>query len=328
MRPSLFNISRMRKFAKFMLPAAQSKFSNVVRGVGVAAAAAAAFLLQPSAGHAQKLKVFISVDMEGIAGVVTEQQLGPSGFEYARFREFMTAEALAAIEGARVAGATEIVVADAHGNMQNLLIERFPPDVQIVRASPRPLSMMQGIDSTFDAAIFIGYHSGTHNPQGVRAHTMSSARYHHVALNGTPTSESRTNAAIAGYFGVPVVLISGDDVATAELKDWLGDVETVVVKKALGFHSAQTLTPQAAQNLIRERVQAALGRRASFKPYRINGPVRLDLTFKNYRPAEMLSYLPIVERTDAHSIRYTGRNILDVMRFLVFVGGYSVELEP
>ncbi|HEY0241026.1 MAG TPA: M55 family metallopeptidase [Gemmatimonadaceae bacterium] len=278
--------------------------------------------------HAQKLKVYISVDMEGIAGVVSDQQLSPTGFEYARFREFMTAEALAAINGAKEAGATEIVVSDSHGNMQNLLIERFPADVQIVRSSPRPLSMMQGIDSTFDAAIFIGYHSGTANPQGVRAHTMSSARYAGIDINGSPAAESRVNAAIAGYYGVPVVLITGDDIATAELKSVLGDVETAVVKRAIGFHSAITSTPEAAQNLIKERTKAALQRRASFKPYKVANPVRLDVTFKSYRPAEILAYLPIVERTTSHAIRYNGRNIIDVMRFMVFVGAYTVELDP
>jgi D-amino peptidase len=296
----------MTKIAKFMLLAA----------------------LLPAPAQAQKLKVFISVDMEGIGGVVTDQQLGPPGFEYARFREFMTAEALAAVEGAKAAGATEIVIADSHGNMQNLLIEKFPADIQIVRASPRPLSMMQGIDSTFDAAIFIGYHSSTTNPAGVRAHTISSARFAGIDLNGAPAAESRINAAIAGYFGVPVVLISGDDIATAELKQTLGDVETAVVKRAIGFHSAITSTPEAAQKLIRERTKAALERRSSFKPYVLRNPVRLDMTFKSYRPAEMLSYLPIVQRTTAHAVRYDARNIIEAVRFLVFVGSYSIELEP
>jgi D-amino peptidase len=290
--------------------------------------AAISGLLSLSPVYAQKLKVYISVDMEGIAGVASDQQLGPAGFEYARFREFMTAEALAAIAGAKEAGATEILVSDSHGNMQNLLIERFSTDVQIVRSTPRPLSMMQGIDSTFDAAIFIGYHSGTANLQGVRAHTMSSARFAGIDLNGAPAAESRVNAAIAGYYGVPVVLISGDDIATAELKAVLGDVETATVKRAIGFHSTITSTPEAAQTLIRVRTKAALERRAAFKPYKLASPVRLDVTFKSYRPAEILSYLPIVERTTSHAIRYNGRNIIDVMRFMVFVGNYSVELEP
>jgi D-amino peptidase len=320
MRFTHSNITSMGRFAKSMLICASVKTAKMVR-VGLLA------LLVPAATHAQKLKVYISVDMEGVGGVVSDQQLGPTGFEYGRFREFMTAEAMAAVAAAREAGATEIVISDSHGNMQNLLIERFPADVTIIRSSPRPLSMMEGIDSTFDAAIFIGYHSGTHNPQGVRAHTMSSARFAGIDLNGAPASESRVNAAIAGHFGVPVVMISGDDIATAELKAVLGDVETAVVKRAIGFHSAAVRTPEASQAMIKDKVRAALQRRTSFKPYVIRSPV-LDITFKSYRPAEMLAYLPIVERTTSHTIRYRARTILDAIRFLVFVGSYSVELEP
>ena len=274
------------------------------------------------------LKVYISADMEGIAGVVSPEQLGPTGFEYPRFREFMTAEVLAAIEGAREAGATEILVSDSHGNGLNLLIERLPADVRVVRSWPRPLGMMEGIDSSFAAAIFIGYHSGTTNPSGVRAHTLSSANYAGVALNGVQVPEAGLNAAIAGYFGVPIALISGDDVAVEEARRLIGDVEAVAVKRAISFHAASTLTPQAAQALIKDRVKAALARRASLRPYRVTAPVRLDLTFKNYRPAEMLAYLPIVQRTDAHSIRYTGRNVLEISRFLQFVGGYEPGLTP
>src|SRR6185503_18524338 len=164
-----------------------------------------------TAGSQRPLKVYISVDMEGIAGVVTADQLGPTGFEYARAREFMTGEALAAIAGARDAGATQIVVSDSHGNGQNLLIDKFPPDVTIIRSWPRPLMMVQGIDSTFDAAVFIGYHASTTNPVGVRAHTISSANLAAVELNGVSMPEAGINAAIAAHFGVPVVAISGDN---------------------------------------------------------------------------------------------------------------------
>jgi D-amino peptidase len=125
----------------------------------------------------RKLKVLISVDMEGIAGVVTAAQLGPGSFEYERFRRFMTLEALAAVEGAKQGGATEVVVTDAHGNEQNLLIDLFPADVRIVRGEPRHLGMMGGLDASFDAAMFVGYHASTSNPAGVRAHTFSSARF-------------------------------------------------------------------------------------------------------------------------------------------------------
>src|SRR5258706_4672943 len=165
-----------------------------------------------------KLKVYISVDMEGVAGVVTADQLGPSSFEYPKFREFMTRETLSAVQAAKQAGATEIVVADSHGNMENLLIDMFPPDVRLIRGAPRHLSMMAGIDRTFDAVIFIGYHASTNNLRGVRAHTFSSARLTRVALNGAVVTEGAFNAAITGHFGVPVVMISGDDAAVAEVR--------------------------------------------------------------------------------------------------------------
>ncbi len=297
-----------------------------IRVLGLVVAGALVAAVPASAQR--PLKVYISADMEGVAGVVSPEQLGPTGFEYQRFREFMTAEVLAAIEGAREAGATEILVSDSHGNGLNLLLERLPADVRVVRSWPRPLGMMEGIDSSFSAALFIGYHSGTANPAGVRAHTLSSANYAGVALNGVQVPEAGLNAAIAGHFGVPVVLISGDDVAVQEARRLIGDVDGVVVKRAISFHSASTLTPQAAQSLIKERVRAALARREGRRPYRLATPVRLDLTFKNYRPAEILAYLPIVERTDAHSVRYTGRNVLEVSRFLQFLGAYEPGLTP
>ena len=297
--------------------------------VQTAAAAALAGGLLPAALGAQRpLKVYISADMEGVAGAVTGEQLGPAGFEYQRFREFMTAEVLAAIEGARAAGATEIVVGDSHGNGQNLLIDRLPQDVRVVRSWPRPAMMMEGIDSTFGAAILLGYHAGTTNPAGVRAHTLSSANYARVALNGTDVPEAGLSAAIAGHFGVPVVMISGDDVAVAEARRLIGDVEGAVVKQALSFHSAATLTPQAAQALIRDRAREGVARRAQLKPYVVRAPVQLDVTFKNYRPAEVLAYLPIVVRTDAHSIRFRGRDVLEVSRFLEFLGSYEPGLTP
>jgi D-amino peptidase len=235
---------------------------------------------------------------------------------------------LAAIQGARDAGATTIVVADAHGNGQNLLIERFPDDVTLVRSWPRPLGMMEGIDSTFDAAVFVGYHAATTSTTGVRAHTLSSATLTSVALSGIAMPEAGINAAIAGHFGVPVVAISGDDAAVAEAQALLGKIEGAVVKRAISFHSAATMTPAAAQALIRAKVKAGIERRRELSPYLVGKPIRLDVTFKNYRPAEILGYLSIVQRTGAHSIRFTGRDIVEVSRFLEFMGDYSADLTP
>lgn len=274
------------------------------------------------------LKIYISADMEGVVGAVTGEQLGPQGFEYARFREFMTQEVNAAIEAAFAAGATEIVVSDSHGNGQNLLIEKLPKNILLVRAWPRPLMMMQGIDETFAGAIFLGYHTGTTNSQGVRAHTISSARLADVRLKGVSVSEAGINAAIAGHFNVPVIMISGDDAVVKETQALLGDVEGAVVKWASGFHSAKTIMPDAAYQLIREKVKRAIGRINDFKPYKLAPPIQLDVRFKNYRPSEVLSYLSIVERTDAHSIRFTGKDMIEVSKFLEFIVTYDPNLEP
>lgn len=274
------------------------------------------------------LKVYISADMEGVVGVVTGDQLGTSGFEYQRFREFMTAEVNAAIAAAREAGATQILVSDSHGNGENLLMEKLPPDVQLVRSWPRPLQMMEGIDATFDAVLFIGYHASTHNPRGVRAHTISSANFTEIRLNGRPMPEAGISAAIAGHFGVPVVMLSGDDVIAEEATALLGPIETAVTKWAYGFHSARTLMPEASYALIGERVKAALARRGEFRPFRLEGPVTLEISFKNYMPAEVLAYLPNVDRVDAHSVRFVGKDMTEVSRFLQFVTNYRVDLAP
>jgi D-amino peptidase len=274
------------------------------------------------------LKIYISADMEGITGVVTNEQLGPQGFEYQRFREFMTQEVNAAIEGAFSAGARQVVVSDSHGNGQNLLIEKFRSEVLVVRAWPRPLGMMQGIDSSFAGAIFIGYHAGTTNPEGVRAHTLSSARLTDVKLNGKSVSEAGLNAVIAGHFNVPVIMVTGDDVVVKETKALLGDIEGTTVKWALGFHSAMTTTPEYSSVLIRDSAKRAVQRIKEFKPYKLTTPITLDVTFKNYRPSELLSYLSIVQRPDAHSIRFVGKDIVEVSKFLTFINNYELSMEP
>lgn len=281
-----------------------------------------------AAQQPRPMKVFISVDMEGIAGVVTGEQLGPSGFEYQRAREWMTAEAIAAIEGAKEAGATEVIVADSHGNGQNLLIDRFTMDVTVIRAWPRPLGMMQGIDSSFAAAIFIGYHSSTDNPAGVRAHTFSSANYHSFRVNDKILSEGGWNAMIAGYYGVPVVLISGDEAAIADLKAVAPDVEPAVIKHSISFHSASTATPAASQALIKLRVRSALNRLGNIKPVARVAPVTVDLTFKNYQPSQVLAFLPMFTRVGSHGIRFQARDVIEAQRIMQFISAYEVGLSP
>ena len=281
-----------------------------------------------TASAQESLKIYISADMEGVVGVVSGEQLGPSGFEYERFREFMTAEVNAAIDAARAAGATEFLISDSHGNGQNLLIEKLPNDVMVIRSWPRPLGMMEGIDASFDGVIFLGYHASTANTRGVRAHTESSANVTAILLNGISMSEGSINAAIAGQFGVPVIMISGDDVAVAETQVIVGDMEGAVVKWAKGFHSAQTLTPEAAYEVIRTRANAAVGRIEDFEPYVLETPIELELSLKHYRPVELLSYLPNVEKVNSHTIKFVGEDMIEIAKFLGVALGYQVDLQP
>src|SRR5207249_7034566 len=226
-------------------------------------------LLAASTQAPRARKIFISVDMEGITGVVQPAQLGPDGFEYQRAREWMTAEVNAAIQGARDAGPADIVVCDSHGNGQSVLIDKLPDDVQIVRGFPRPLEMMQGIDASFAAVLFIGYHASEWTADAVRGHTISSARLLGVRLNGMEVSEGIYNAALAGHFGVPVAFISGDRLAVSQLQKVVPGAEGAVVKEPYGYHSAQTVTPARGQALIRDGVKRAMAKLGSMPPYRV-----------------------------------------------------------
>ncbi len=300
----------------------------IALAITLAVVAAAAIGPEPVLAQRAGPKIYISADMEGLTGSVTGDQLGPSGFEYATFRRIMTEEVLAAIEGARAAGAGEILVSDSHGNGENMILEMFPDDIRIVRSWPRPLMMMEGIDETFDGAIFIGYHAGTTNPDGVRAHTMSSARLADVRINGVSVPEAGINAAIAGHFGVPVIMISGDNAIAAEATAILGDIETAVVKQAISFHAATTMTPQAGQDLIRRTAERAVSRIGEFAPYLPATPLTIDVRFKSYRPSQLLAYLQMFERVDAHAIRFTAKDMLEASRVLEFILQYGAVLDP
>ena len=274
------------------------------------------------------LKVYISADMEGVTGVVTGDHLGPTGFEYQKAREWLTDEVNAAIGAAKAAGATEIVVSDSHGNGENIILDEIPRGVKLVRSWPRPLGMMQGIDDSFDAVLFIGYHASTTNPEGVRAHTMSSGTLTGIRLNGVAVPEAVINAAIAGQFGVPVVMVSGDDAIIAEAQSHLGDIEGAVLKWNYGFHSALTVTPEESREIIAGKAAAALARLDEFEPYRLEGPIEVEVSFKNYLAAELLAYLPIVERVDSHTISFTGRDMVEVSMVLAFITHYQPDITP
>jgi D-amino peptidase len=261
-------------------------------------------------------KVFISVDMEGITGVVQPAQLGPDGFEYQRAREWMTGEVNAAIAAVRASAPADIVVCDSHGNGQSLLIDKLPDDVQIVRGFPRPLEMMQGIDDTFTAAMFIGYHGSEWTANAVRGHTISSARLLGVRLNGAEVSEGIYNAALAGQFDVPVAFISGDRLAVTQLQKAVPGVEGAIVKEPFGYHSAMTVTPARGQALIREGVTRAMAKLSSLQPYRLRTPVDLEVGFKLTIDAERASFVPGLARADAHSVKGTFPDMTTITKLL------------
>jgi D-amino peptidase len=279
---------------------------------------AVALVLCASMAQAQPRprKIFISVDMEGISGVVQPAQLGPDGFEYQRAREWMTGEVNAAIAGVRETGPAEIVICDSHGNGQSLLIDKVPEDVRIVRGFPRPLEMMQGLDETFTAAMFIGYHASEWTPGAVRGHTISSARLLGVRLNGAEVSEGNYNAALAGHFGVPVAFVSGDRLAVTQVQQVAASAEGAIVKEPYGYHSANTVTPARGQAMIREGAKRAMGKIGSLQPYRVTTPVALEVGFKLTIDAERAAFVPGLARSDAHNVKGTFHDMVEVTRLL------------
>jgi D-amino peptidase len=270
-------------------------------------------------GHAQKgLKVFISVDMEGVCGVVHWEDVSRSGKDYGLFRRLMTEETNAAIEGALAAGATEILVRDSHGSARNILPDLLHPKADLLRDwANSPLSMMEGIDETFDAVIFIGYHARANTPDATLDHTMSSSAVYEVTLNGKKMPEAGINAFIAGNFGVPVALVAGDKAICQQVTELFGEVETVAVKEGIG-NAAKMLHPKKAQELIKKKTTDALKRVSDFKPFTFTPPYTLDITFRDERRAEIASWLPGAKRKTSTTVSYTSNDWMDVLRFFMF----------
>jgi D-amino peptidase len=264
------------------------------------------------------MRVYISVDMEGIAGVVHESQTDPAtpafAAEYGRFRRLMTAEANAAVEGALAAGATGVLVNDSHWFMRNLLAEELHQAAELVSGDPKPRSMMQEIDQQggFDAALFIGYHARAGTRTAILDHTYAD-RIHEVRLNGKPVGELGLNAALAGAHGVPVALVSGDSALAAEAKDLLGDaVSTVVVKQAVSRHAARSVAPAVACRMIREAVPQALARKHA--PFTVRAPVTLEVDFAQTIHADMAEVCPGATRSAGRTVAFTHQDYGQVFR--------------
>jgi len=250
--------------------------------------------------------------MEGVAGIVDLAQVDPAGAEYALGRRLMTAEVNAVVAGAFAAGADEVVVCDAHWNKRNLLMESLDPRARIVSGGPRPLGMMAGLDGSFAAAVFLGYHASEGHPHGVLAHTWSHLEVDGVRLAGRPAGEGALNAAIAGHFGVPVVLTCGDRWANDEIEELLGTVERADVKEGISRSAATTLVPARAIELVRARTEAALGALHRFRPLRLPAPVEIEVRFKHVAGADRATRgHPGIERLDGKRVRYAGADVLD-----------------
>jgi D-amino peptidase len=269
-----------------------------------------------TAASPEPLKVFISVDMEGISGVVDRDQTSATGQDYERFRKLMTAEANAAIDGARDAGATHIVVNDSHGSHRNLLIEELHAPAELISNSIKPMGMMAGLDDSYDAAIFIGYHAKASSAEGVLAHTGNGSTIADVRVNGRSVGEGGINIHAAGALGVPVVLISGDQAVIAELRELVPNIEGVQVKEAIGTAAARSLRPEEAARLIREGTARAIRRRGEIKPVPASLPARFEVSFTDPSLALMAEQIPTVERTGSHTIAFVAEDYLEGYRFV------------
>jgi D-amino peptidase len=262
------------------------------------------------------VRVYISVDMEGVAGVVHESQTDPTNpacaADYARFRRLMTGEANAAVEGALTAGATKVVVNDSHWFMRNLIAEELHPTAELISGDPKPRSMMQGIDGGFDAALCIGYHARAGTRNAVLDHTYAD-RIQEVRLNGDAVGELGINAALAGVHGVPVALVSGDSALAAEAQELLGDdVVAVTVKEAVGRHAARSFAPAVACRMIREGVTRALKKKR--RPFVLPPPITLEVDFAMTIHADMAEVCPGATRIAGRTVAFTHQDYGEVFR--------------
>ncbi len=258
------------------------------------------------------MRVFISVDMEGICGVINWNQTEHGKEDYERFRRLMTQEVNAAVEGAFAAGAKDIVVNDSHGSMRNIVIEDLNPNIRLITGSSKPMSMMEGLNHEFDAVFLVGYHSQA-SSTGVLNHTYT-GRVAHYWVNGKVMGETGMNALIAGYHGVPVVLVTGDSVVTKEAQELLGKVTTVTVKEPRSQFSALCLHPSKARELIKEGAKKALEHFALAEPLVPEKPSTVRLEFHTSGQADGASIMPGAVRIDPVTVEFTGKDYLEAYR--------------
>ena len=251
------------------------------------------------------MKVYISCDMEGTAGVCSWMQCDPANTrEYPIYRRYMSQEVRAAIEGARTAGVTDVLVNDSHWDMRNVLWEELPPDVRVISGSRKPNSMTQGMNGDFAGAFFTGYHAAAGARDGVLAHTYTAETLYEVRVNGTPCSEALLNAALAGHYGMPVLLVSGDSTIVAHVREHLPWVEGVAVKTGIGHYATDSMTPQAAQAALRDAAARAVGNRSQARPFTFSSPVTLEIDTTRVEQADYIELMPGFERISGRTLRF------------------------
>jgi len=261
--------------------------------------------------------VFISVDMEGMAGIVHLQQVMRGSPEYERSCHLMTAETNAAVAGARRAGATRLVVNDSHGDMRNLLPDELDDGVEVISGADKPYSMGAGLDPSLEVAFFIGYHASIGTERAIMDHTYGGRTVYALRINERAQSEATLNAALAGTHGVRTALITGDRATVEEATAELAGIEGVVVKEALGRQAARSLHPVEACRRIEQGAYRAYADQAKRPLYRPSGPFVLEIDWMNASMADLCAQLPEVERAGGRTTRYRTPDFQTCYRMLL-----------
>lgn len=258
------------------------------------------------------MKIWIGTDMEGVAGVVDREHTARDGREHDRARVWLTDEVNAAIAGAVDAGATEFVVADGHGTCRNILPDRLDKRARLCsgQLSSLPPSALQGLDPSSDAIMLVGFHARAGRSPAVLDHTSWSQTVSEVRLNARPVGEAEINAAYAGHLGIPILLVTGDDVLAADVHDSMPWVRTVAVKRALGRFQAESPPPAVACVMIREAAEAAVKGHAKARPFVLATPVTVELEFLHPMYVELAVLVPGCRQTGPCSTAYTGDDYL------------------
>jgi len=261
------------------------------------------------------MRVYVTTDLEGVAGVLLDKQVGGDSPEYLRARRLLTQEVNAAVEGALAGGATEVVVDDGHASGFNFIFDELHPSARYVMGEARP-DWPGGVSQGADATFFIGCHAMAGTLGAVRDHTMSTVSWHNMWVNGKLMGEIGLWAAIAGHYGIPCVLVSGCEKACEEAAALVPGIETVATKRGLSRYSAVLLSAQQVQRAIRERAEVAVRKAKEIEPYRVGAPVEIRVEYNNTGQADHVRIIPGRERIDARTIAYRGADIVEAFRLL------------